>query len=171
MISAPDTSPTTARRAAFSRTICLFLVWIVVAGHALTDLIVGVPSAMLAGWLSLRLLPPGALRPRPLGLLLLAARFPLQALTAGVDVAVRAFRPSLPLNLGTVAYSARMTDETARQAFFTLMSLFPGTLPSGDAPSGAQSIHCLDSAQPVAAAMVTEEAAFSRAFVRDSQNG
>ena len=147
----------------------LLAIWVIVAGHSPTDLIVGALAAGAAGLVSLRLLPPGALHPRPIPVLVLVARFPFQALVAGCDVAWRALSPRMPLELGCIAYQPRMRDGAGRQAFLTMMSLFPGTLPIGavSAPNGdpqAQSIHCLGVSQPVAMQMAREETAFQAAF-------
>jgi len=161
--------PSPARRACFARFMILLGIWIVVAGHAPSDLVVGALTAIAAGIVSLRLLPPGALHPRPFPMLVLVARFPFQVLLAGCDVAWRALSPRMPLELGCVTYQPQTRDGAERQAFLTLMSLLPGTLPTGtvaaaDGDLRAQSIHCLDVSKPVAMQMAREETAFRAAF-------
>ncbi|WP_421989071.1 Na+/H+ antiporter subunit E [Roseococcus sp.] len=145
--------------AALLRFAGLLAVWIVIGEAGGKDLAVGIPTAALATWFSLRLLPVGIYRPRPLALAGLLLRFPLQALLAGTEVARRAF--DLRLRPGFVPYAPR---SSLRDAFLTWSSLQPGTLPAGEDETGAVLVHALDATRPVAAAMAREEARFARAF-------
>lgn len=138
--------------------------WFVLAGPKLADLPVGLATAGLATWTSLRLLPPGRCRPRFAVLALLAVRFVWQSVVAGVDVARRALDPRLPLRPGFVVYPVRLQPSMTRSAFLTLASLLPGTLPVGSNESGAVLIHCLDVDQPVVAQMTAEELLLTRAL-------
>jgi multicomponent Na+:H+ antiporter subunit E len=52
-----------------------------------------------------------------------------------------------------------------------LMSLLPGTVPSGSDERGRVLIHCLDVEQPVAAQLAAEEALFVRAIGEASSHG
>ena len=160
-------------RAAIPRALFFFFVWVLVAHQEPADIAVGLISAALATWASLNLLPAGAMRPRLLGVLAIAARFPGQAIVAGWDVALRAMRSEIRLDPGNVSYRYASASGPARQTFDSVMSLFPGTLPSGLDAKGEQVIHCLDVAQPVADQMAQEEAAFRRAFaaMADSEIG
>jgi multicomponent Na+:H+ antiporter subunit E len=58
-----------------------------------------------------------------------------------------------------------------RNAFCTITSLLPGTLPSGSDESGAVVVHCLDITQPVAEQLAREEALLERALGRTLGNG
>ena len=49
-------------RSALTRVACCFAFWIVVAGIGFVDLIVGALAAIVASWVSLRLLPPASRR-------------------------------------------------------------------------------------------------------------
>jgi multicomponent Na+:H+ antiporter subunit E len=83
-----------------------------------------------------------------------------------VDVARRALDPRLPLRPGFVAYPVRFAPGPTRNAFTTLTSLLPGTVPTGD--DGGQLVyHCLDVDQPVVSQLAAEEAALSRALGDD----
>lgn len=149
--------------AALPRFVGLLAVWVVSGGADLKGLAVGAATAAIATWFSLRLLPAGVLRLRPLPLLSLLLRYPLQALRAGTEVARRAF--DLRLSPGCVAYAPLTPPSVQRDAFLTWSSLQPGTLPAGeDGVSGAVAIHALDVTQPVAASMAAEEARFARIF-------
>jgi multicomponent Na+:H+ antiporter subunit E len=83
-----------------------------------------------------------------------------------VDVARRALDPRLPLRTGFVAYPVRFPPGAARNAFATLTSLLPGTVPCGD-ENHALTYHCLDVDQPVVAQLTADEAALSRALGHD----
>jgi multicomponent Na+:H+ antiporter subunit E len=55
--------------------------------------------------------------------------------------------------------------------FTTLMSLLPGTVPTGLHGDGVLLIHCLDVEQPVAAQLAAEEAQFVRVIGEARRNG
>ncbi len=93
-------------------------------------------------------------------------RFLYQSIVAGADVARRALDPRLPLRPGLVAYPVRFPPGTARNAFATLTSLLPGTVPAG-AERGRIVYHCLDVDQPVMSQLAAEEAALARALGHD----
>ncbi len=147
--------------AALLRFAGLLAIWVVIGGAGLTDLAVGIPTAAIATWFSLRLLPAGMFRLHPVALGLLLLRFPLQALKAGSEVAWRAF--DLRLKPGLVPYVPATAPSPQRDAFLTWSSLQPGMLPAGEDENGAMLVHALDTTQPIAAAMAAEEARFARA--------
>ena len=136
--------------------------WIVWIGAAPADLAAGLAAAAVAAWASLRLVPPvGGVR--PLALLALVPRFLWQSVVAGLDVARRAVDPRLPLRPGFVRYRPGLAPGLARNAFATLTSLLPGTVPAHD---DGQTLlyHCLDLDQPVAAQLSAEELRLARAL-------
>jgi multicomponent Na+:H+ antiporter subunit E len=55
--------------------------------------------------------------------------------------------------------------------FTTLMSLLPGTVPTGSDERGELLIHCLDTEQPVAAQLTMEEEVFSRVIAEARSGG
>jgi multicomponent Na+:H+ antiporter subunit E len=55
--------------------------------------------------------------------------------------------------------------------FTALMSLLPGTVPTGSAERGDLLIHCLDVGQPVAAQLAEEEALFARVAEDSHRDG
>ena len=135
--------------------------WLVLAGIDLADLPAAAIAVVAATWTSLRLMPPGGSRPSPIALAGLALRFFRQSLVAGADVAWRALDPRLPLRTGFVSYPVRFPPGPTRNAFTTLTSLLPGTVPAGD-ESGQIVYHCLDVDQLVVSLLAAEEAALSR---------
>jgi multicomponent Na+:H+ antiporter subunit E len=149
------------------------ILWIILSGgnSAEADLVPGAAGALAATWASLRLSAPGFGRVRPAALGGLVLRFLSQSAVAGVDVARRALDPRLPLRPGLVLYAAGLPPGVARSSFITLMSLLPGTVPSGSDERGGLLIHCLDVEQPVVAQLAAEEALFVRAIGEASSDG
>lgn len=145
----------------------LLTLWIALAGAGLKDLAPGVAAAALGAWWSLRLLPPAPLRLHPIALAGLVLRFPWQALTAGVQVALLALDPRRQPEPKHVTWAPSLPPGRARDAFLAYASLLPGTLPAGDAPDGSVVIHAITGAGSAAAAMSKEEARFARAFGLD----
>jgi multicomponent Na+:H+ antiporter subunit E len=138
--------------------------WVIIAGTNPADLLAGVLAAIIATGVSLRLLPPKTIRLRPIALAKLVLRFLYQSIYAGVDVAWRALDPRLPLQPGYVIYRSRLPPGTMRNAFCTMTSLLPGTLPSGTDESGGLIVHCLDETQPVTEQLAVEEALLVKAI-------
>ncbi len=164
-------SPRAPTSVALVRGATLFALWIVLMQSAKPlDLVVGGLAAFGATWVSLRLLPPEAGSVRFLSLLALVPRFLWQSLLAGIDVARRAFAPSLPLRTGFVEYRTGFPRGQARNNFATITSLMPGTVPSGDGPDTIE-FHCLDTGQPVAAQMAEEERLLAKALVPGERHG
>jgi multicomponent Na+:H+ antiporter subunit E len=150
-----------AARAGLLRGAGFLGLWVVLIGSQPADLAAGLLAAALATWASLRLLPPGMNRLRPGALTLLTARFLWQSVVAGWDVAWRAFDPRLPIKPGLVRYPVRLPPGAGRNAFASLTSLLPGTVPV-DEDGQTLLYHCLAVDQPVIAQLADEEAAFAR---------
>jgi multicomponent Na+:H+ antiporter subunit E len=138
------------------RTAAFVLLWLVLLGGA-EQWMFGAVTAAVAAALSLRLLPRGELRLRPLALLGITLHFLWQSVRAGIDVAWRAFHPRLPLAPGFVAYRSQLPPGTARNLFTSYTSLLPGTVPCG-VEDGNVIYHCLDMTQPNAVQLAAEEA-------------
>jgi multicomponent Na+:H+ antiporter subunit E len=134
--------------------------WLMISGRELADLPVGMTAVAAATWTSLRLLPAGRSRPRPLALATFALRFIRQSAVSGVQVAWLAFNPRLRLRPGFVTYPLHLPPGGARSAFCALSSLLPGTLPAGTDDTGALVIHCLDVDQAVLANLAADETLF-----------
>ncbi len=146
------------------RAVALLALWIVLMGAKPGDLLMGVPVAIVAAWLSVRLLPPDMLTIRLLPLLALLPRFLWQSLVAGWDVARRAFDPRLPLRPGLLTYRTGLPPGARRNAFTGYTSLLPGTVPCGSDTDGVV-YHCLDVSQPVLEELAREEERLARIFV------
>lgn len=148
-----------------------FAFWMILAGIQPADLAAGLAVALVAATVSLKLLPPGQGRVRPLLLLGFALRFLCQSVAAGVDVARRALHPRLPLRPGFVVYRPQLREGAPREAFCTITSMLPGTLPTDAEPGGSILVHCLDTAQPVAAQLAFEENLLMRACGAEVRDG
>ncbi len=141
--------------------------WLMISGRNTADLPVGLAAVAAATWTSLRLLPAGRLRPRPVFLAALALRFVRQSVVSGAKVAWRALNPRLQLRPGFVIYPSHLSPGGARSAFCALSSLLPGTLPTGTDENGALLVHCLDVDQPITANLAAEESLFIRVLGHD----
>jgi multicomponent Na+:H+ antiporter subunit E len=149
-----------------------FLVfWLILAGFDPVSLLVGALAAVIAAGTSLQLLPPGRQSFRLLALAQLVCRFLRQSIGAGIDVAWRALDPRLPVRPGFVIYETHLPPGPMRNAFCTVTSLLPGTLPAGSDESDGLVIHCLDITQPVAEQLAGEEALLVQAIGRARPNG
>lgn len=158
-------------RVVFARVVGFLAFWLVVAGVKPADLFVGAIAAIIVTWISLRLLPPGSVHLRPIALAKLVLRFFYQSIVAGVDVALRALDPRLPLRPGYVTYRPRFPAGTMQSAFCTMTSLLPGTLPSGTDESGGLIVHCLDKSQAVTEQLAVEETLLAGALGATNDNG
>ena len=146
------------------RTVGFLGFWLILFGLSPADLVVAASAAFAATWMSLRLLPKGALRLHPVALTELVLLFLYKSMVAGIDVAWRALDPRLPLCPGFVVYYTHLSPGATRNAFCAETSLLPGTLPCGSDEKGGLVIHCLDVAQPVVEQLAAEETLFTRAF-------
>ena len=144
-------------RTAAVRAIGFLTIWISLSGGDAADLVAGAVAAVAATWASLRLLPRGTGRLRPAAVIGLVLRFLRQSGVAGVDVARRALDPRLPLHPGFVAYPVGLPPGPGRNTFTALISLQPGTVPTGAAAGGGLLVHCLDVGQPIDAQLAAEE--------------
>jgi multicomponent Na+:H+ antiporter subunit E len=142
------------------RFLSYLAIWLVMAGADPGNILPGVAAAGLATWCSLVLLPPlrGPGGVRPLRLVRLLLWFVWVSVLAGLDIARRAFSPSLPLSPGWLVYSSRLPRDVPRNLFMSMASLMPGTLCTGTDDSGDLIVHCLDVGQPVASQLADEEA-------------
>ena len=153
------------------RALLFFGLWLVIDQSAKpANLFFGIVATAGATWASLWLLPPATGRVRIGTLLRLLPRFLWQSLVAGVDVARRAFSPSLPLNPGFVDYPVGLPRGSARNAFELISSLLPGSVPT-DETEAAIEYHCLDVQQPVVEQLAVEERAHAAALVPGRRHG
>jgi multicomponent Na+:H+ antiporter subunit E len=161
----------TPTQAAVSRALGFAVLWLLLSGSNSADLGAGAVAIFAATLASLRLLPPGTSHVRPIAVAQLALRFLRQSLVAGTDVARRALDPGLPVHPGFIVYPVAMPAGPARNMFTTLMSLLPGTVPTGTDATGGLLIHCLDVEQSTTAQLEAEEGHFARVLGKVPSDG
>src|SRR5262249_18014833 len=110
----PITGFTVQMRPVVLRAFGFAALWIMLSGGKPADLVAGVAATLAATWTSLRLLPPGRSRWRPVYLARLVLHFLRQSVVAGVDVAWRALDPRLPFTPGFVVYPVGLPPGPAR---------------------------------------------------------
>ncbi len=145
-------SPAIIIRRLLERAAVFAAVWWVVAEADPESWLFGAPFVLLATVASLKLTPSRGWRIRPLGALRYAAFFVHQSVAGGFDVALRAVRPSLPLDPEVLRYGLRLEPEHARVLLADTISLLPGTLSSG-IEEDTLTMHVLDVSLPVAESM------------------
>jgi len=136
-------------------------IWAVLTSAEPGGLAAGALAVPAAVWASLRLLPPR----NPLALWRLARqlpRFVAGSIAGGIDVARRAFSPSMRLDPGWVAVPVNLPD-TGCVALGAELSLMPGTLAAG-MQDGRLLVHLLDCRAGLEAAIPREEAAMASIF-------
>src|SRR5262245_40347026 len=158
-------------RGFLARALGYFGFWLALAGVQPADMVVGAVAACLASYVSLRLLPAGQWGFRPLALARFVLRFLWQCIFARVGVAWRSLDPRMPLNPGFVVYRPSLPPGADRNAFTTMASLLPGTLPCGADERGNLVIHCLDVDMPVVEQYAAEEALFAHVFLGVRRHG
>jgi multicomponent Na+:H+ antiporter subunit E len=158
-------------RPAVVRALAFLVLWLILTGGNAAELGAAAVAVLAATWTSLHLLPSGRSGWRPASLARLGARFLYQSVIAGADVARRAFDPHLPLAPGFLVYPMGLPPGPARNVFTTLMSLLPGTVPTGADTRNQLLVHCLDVEQPVMAQLAAEEAVFARVIAAAPSNG
>jgi len=123
-------------------------VWIVVSEGDLASLRAGVPSSLVAAGVSLALSPGRAPSVSLPGLVRFIGFFLVHSVRGGIDVAMRAIKPSLPIDPGTVTYRLRIEPVSVRVLFVNTLSLLPGTL-STHLDGDELIVHVLDCRGPV----------------------
>ncbi len=118
---------TLLRRAA-PRIVPLVLVWWVLSSGDAGSWLIGAPVITGAVIVNLALLPARGWRWTPGGVVRFVPFFLRQSLSGGVDVALRALRPSRPLHPTLLDYTLRLPENPARVFMVSVISLLPGTL-------------------------------------------
>lgn|GEM_PF-185179 len=124
------------------------LIWLVITGGDLSSLFFGVPFSIMAAVVSTSMSRQDALRLSPLGIARFLLYFMKNSLVGGVDVALRAIRPSMPLNPGFINFEFRLPCDFSRALLCDTVSLLPGTLSAGFVRDSVY-LHVLDVSQPV----------------------
>lgn len=161
--SSDDGSRTDSVRRASVRVLLLLCFWWVLTQGDLASWVIGIPTVLLATVVSLWLSASSRWEWRLSAFFRFIPFFAYCSLKGGVDVASRAFRPSLPLAPAMLDYSLRLPDGTARVFFANVVSLLPGTL-SADFRGDTLVVHVLDGNLPVLTQLQHLEVTVARLF-------
>ncbi len=104
----------------------LLVVWLALDG--VSSPLVGFAVIVLAAAAGAWLAPPGPQSLRLSRLPVFAAFFVYESIRGAVDVALRAFRPRMDLDLQLVGYSIALPAGRPRTLLVAVVSLLPGTL-------------------------------------------
>lgn len=104
----------------------LLLVWLSLDGFS--SLWVGLLFALLGAVAGAIMVPPDSHAVRLIRLPVFAVFFILESVRGAMDVAVRAFRPRMGLDLQLASYSIRLPAGKPRTLLVAVVSLLPGTL-------------------------------------------
>lgn len=126
----------TARFATFT------ILWVALAGAETATLWFGVPSALAATALSLRLYPAGRHGLRLHRAALFLPSLLVRGLLGGFDVARRALDPRLPVAPGWVRVNAPDQPDELRVFLGGVISVLPGTLAAGSSDASLE-VHVL----------------------------
>jgi multicomponent Na+:H+ antiporter subunit E len=121
--------------------------WVVSEGEPPLDLVPLLVVAAAAG-ASLPFVPPGSNPLRWRGVVRFVPYFLAQSVAGGVDVALRAWNPRLPIEPGVVRVPLLLQSESARITFAWAVSLLPGTVAAVLADDEL-TIHALDTTLPL----------------------
>lgn len=111
------------------RTLMFALLWWILTEGDLNSWLVGAPVVVMAALASAALLPPVSWSLS--GIVLFIPFFLLRSLYGGVDVAMRALHPQVPISPGVFEHRWRLPPGLPRVFMADTVSLLPGTLSTG----------------------------------------
>lgn len=145
------------------RFIFLFLLWWVISEGSRRGLVFGVLAAALVTWFSASFFPGSAYRIRWRALPAFGAFFLVESVAAGVDVAGRLLRPSLPIQPGAITLGTRLPGGAPHWLLANTLSLLPGTL-TVSLRGDALVLHGLDLRMDLQASVRKVEVRIARLF-------
>lgn len=144
----PNARTTLRSSRIIERALVFTLIWAILVEGYPGSWTFGVGFVILATVTSLLLTPVHTWHVRPIGMIRFAGFFVWHSVAGGVDVALRAIRPSMPISPALVSCPMRMADESARVLLADTVSLLPGTLSAG-LSGDMLVIHVLDDRLPI----------------------
>jgi multicomponent Na+:H+ antiporter subunit E len=145
----------------------IFLVWTgvwLIMTREVASLLVGIPAAFAAAWLSP--LPSSRLRLRPSRLPALFFAFLIDSVRGGVDVARRALKPGLLPSPTVLKYPLALPEGLPRILMANMVSLLPGTF-SWKLEDDKLVVHILDRELDVLPDLRRLEARIAAAFYQE----
>ena len=137
------------------------LMWWVLTDGAMDSWLVGAPVVLFATLVSVALLPPFSWSLT--GIARFVPFFLWRSLYGGVDVAMRALHPRLPISPGMVNYRWRLPPGLPRVAMANTVSLLPGTL-SVELDEECLRVHVLDGRKDFLSELETVEQRVAAVF-------
>lgn len=150
--------------------ICCGLVWMPLTEWDVASLVVGLPTAVLAGYLYARTRKCGFVVPALVPLARFLPYFLWESLLSGVDIAVRVLSPRIRVAPGVFGYDTVLKGQEARVFFANTVSLIPGTLSvmfEGD----RLHVHTIDMREPNEANLRRLEGLVAALFRERAENG
>ncbi len=123
------------------RIVIFAFIWWGLSAGILDQIILVFILVLASALLSILLVPPQKISTH--GLLKFIPFFIRLSVMGGIDVASRAFKPSMPLKTGFIKYHLKLIHPTARILFVWIVSLLPGTA-SVSLENQTLHIHVLD---------------------------
>jgi multicomponent Na+:H+ antiporter subunit E len=149
-----------------ARSSLFLILWCIISNGRLGSLGVGLVTGVLAGWISVRLLPPSSGFLHLWSAASMILRLGVGSIVAGLDVALRALRQPVDVRPGIVNVPLSLEPGMGRNLFLLLQSIQPGTLPAGY-EAAQLSLHCLDTSLTVVERFAADEAEFRGAITHD----
>lgn len=123
------------------RIVIFSIIWWGLSAGVMDQIILMLFLILASALISILLIPPQKVNIT--GMILFIPFFIRLSVMGGIDVAFRAFRPSMPLKTGFVKYPLSLSHQTARVLFVWVVSLLPGTA-SVCLKDNVMNIHVLD---------------------------
>lgn len=145
-------------------------VWMVLTEWNAGSLVVGLPTAVLAGYLYARTRAGRVALPAPIPLARFLPYFVWKSLLSGVDIAVRVLSPRVRVAPGFFVHETALEQAEARVFFANTVSLIPGTLSvmfEGD----RLHVHTIDVREPNQANLRQLERQVAALFRDEGQHG
>lgn len=159
----PRPSRTEQGRHFIMSVLVLAFLWAVLTDWRLDAWVFGAPAVLAGAALGLILPQSPRLRLSWRGALAFALWFAVQSVRGAVDVAGRAFSPSMPLRPGFRTYPLVLPAGAPRVFFVNAISLLPGTL-SAEIRGGNVVVHMLDTRADLEAELAVLEARVAALF-------
>jgi multicomponent Na+:H+ antiporter subunit E len=125
----------------FLRILIFLLIWWVITDGALASWWIGLPAVLLAVIISVILVPTTTINWYELFKFI--PYFIIRSFVGGVDVAMRALHPKLPIVPALIEYPLRLPIGLPQVFFINTVSLLPGTL-IADSHGDTLEVHILD---------------------------
>lgn len=126
---------------AISRALLYSVIWWVLTNGAIGSWWIGVPAVAFAVTVSVALVPSTGIVWREVPGFM--PFFLWHSLKGGVDVALLAFHPRMPISPELIEYRLQLSDKLSQVTLINLTSLLPGTL-SADIEGQVLKVHVLD---------------------------